>query len=851
MMHRIGHATVLVLVVVALGMVLVRIPGPVQQATKTGTAGLQISDGVIQAKIARKQARLDSGWEKPQHPDGYEKYRSQVRPHPEGTNIKQMLLDAKKQVAAMPELSAEKDAGLWNWQWLGPGNIGGRIRAILTHPTQEQTLWIGSAGGGIWKTVNGGASWFPLNDFLPSLAVTSLAMDPNNSDVIYAGTGEGFYNQDALPGAGIFKTTNGGDSWIQLSSTANTDAQFINDIAHHPNNSGTLIACGVSESGVGMIWRSTNGGDNWDKFITNERPMDVKYDPDDPEIVIVGTWSGAWRSTNGGQQWDEISDGTAGRLPNITGRCEIAFGEGTDVVYASLNVPRGVDLPRGEIWRSLDNGVTWERRSNLYHLSGQGWYDNVIWVAPNSINNIMVGGVDLFSSFDGGTSLAIISDWTRYHLGTSAHADIHAIVPHINFGIDGNSHIFIGNDGGIQIATNGLLTEPHSGWVNLANNLGITQFFGADASPDGHLILGGTQDNDDLRYTSVEGAQNWYQAETGDGTYCAIDPVHADTLFTCYPYLGMERSYDGGDYYYPIRNGLDDTGDDDRALFIAPFALDKVATNHLIAGGRSIWRSYDRGSNWHETLGPMAGNPLCSAVEISPSGSLVVWVGYDNGYIYKTEDGTLNWTEVEGFGGPLPNEVVTDIEISPHDSDVVIVTFGGYYTGRVWRTENRGATWTNISGLSGSNPLPAVQVNCITYHPSDTSWIYAGTDIGLFASEDNGYNWNVTPRFGQNDGPVYTEVSDLIWHSQGVLVVVTHGRGMFQCQPLEAVWVDQAFHGVEEGTLTHPFNTIYEGYLVAGNGSRIYIKSGDYNEVDMVMKKRLEIVNTDGSVIIR
>ena len=817
----------------------------------TGPAGLKVSRAVIEGEIAHELAERDERRDEPQHPDGYENYRKIMRPHPEGTNVKRLLMEAKKQVERMPVLPGDKDAGLWNWQWLGPGNIGGRVRAILTHPDEPNTLWIGSAGGGIWKTTDGGNSWTPLDDFLPSLAVTALAMDPTDPDIIYASTGEGFDNVDSLPGAGVFKSLDGGLTWAQLPQTDSVYARYMNDIAHHPVNSGWLIAVGSSDQEVGKIWRTEDGGATWSmKTSTTGWPMDVKYDPDDPDVVIIGTSNGALRSDDAGENWVRISDGATGHLPAATGRCEIAFDEGNDVVYASCDVDRGPHAPQGEIWRSLDNGITWEQRSALNHLSAQGWYDNVIWVVPGSATSIIVGGVDLYASADGGQTLSLMNDWTQYHHGTSAHADQHAIVPDARYGVDGNFRIYIGNDGGIQVATNGILTQPNSGWVNLANGLGITQFYHADITPDGRKILGGSQDNDDLLYTEANGAQSWFQATTGDGTFCAIDPVDQDTMYACYPWLGMQRTYDGGATYYDITSGLDDVGDDDRALFVAPFALDKVSRNRLVAGGREIWLSNDRGSSWHSVHGAIGGDPLCSAVEIAPAGSRVIWVGYSNGYILKSENFGMDWIWVEEFGGPLPNEPVTDIEISPHDPDVVMVTFGGYYTNRVWLTTDGGDNWICRSG-SGEHTLPAVQVNCITYHPGNQDWIYAGTDIGLFASEDGGQTWNVTPRYGANDGPVFTEISDLIWHSDSNLVAVTHGRGMFQCLPLEEIWVNQAYTGTGDGTPAHPFDTINEGYLRSGNGSRLVIFAGDYNESHLVMEKRLEVETRNGTVIIR
>lgn len=822
-----------------------------QAPAPDSTAGLWRSDAVIEIQIARKQAKLDSHRDKPQSPDGYARHRSRVRPHPEGANVMDLLLEAKQRMGSMPEIQVDRDAGIWNWTWLGPGNIGGRIRAILTHPTQPNTLWIGSAGGGIWKTTDAGNTWNPLTDFMPSLAVTAMAMDPHDSDIIYASTGEGFGNIDGLPGAGIFKSTNGGNSWFRLAATDSPLAHYVNDLAHHPGESGWMIACGVSDQDEGYLWRTEDGGVNWNQtYLGGHRPMDVKYDHDHPEVVMVGTQAGVLRSEDAGLTWTHLNDGIVTTLPLNTGRCEIAFGLGNDVVYLSIDPDLGVNEPQGEIWRSLDNGLTWEKRSELLHLATQGWYDNVIWAMPFTEDALMVGGVELFSSFDGGETLNLMNDWTSYHTGTSAHADIHAIVPHTNYGEGEEIRIYIGNDGGIQVALNGIQNQPNSGWLNLANGLGITQFYGADTTPFGDVILGGTQDNDDIRYTAGQGTNSWYQAQTGDGTYTAIDPVNPGYMYACYPRLGMQRSTNGGASYHPIVEGLEDSGDRNRALFISPFALDKTDPTILIAGGRSIWISEDRGSNWSELEGPLINFVLCSAVEVAPTGSQTIWVGYETGEIRKTENGGDNWMTVAHEFDSLPDTLVTDIEISHHDPQTVMVTFGGYLPDRVWRTTNAGVSWQPVTG-SGDGSLPEVQMNCVTYHPSNPDWLYLGSDVGLFASDDGGQSWNVTPRYNSSEGPVYTEVSDLIWHSGSTLVAVTHGRGMYQCRPLDEVWVDAANSGAENGTYAHPYNTLLEGYQAMGHGSGLNVIQGEYNETGLVLEKRSEVRAQEGTVIIR
>jgi len=204
---------------------------------------------------------------------------------------------------------------------------------------------------------------------------------------------------------------------------------------------------------------------------------------------------------------------------------------------------------------------------------------------------------------------------------------------------------------------------------------------------------------------------------------------------------------------------------------------------------------------------------------------------------------------VDIIAGVLPDDVVTDIEISPHDPSTVIVTFGGYFGDRVWRTTNNGVSWTCIEG-TGFHTLPAIQKNCVTFHPNNPNWIYVGTDLGLFASEDLGQTWGVTGRYGSNEGPVYTEISDLFWHSGNTLVAATHGRGMYECKPLEIVWVDETNTGAEDGTQANPWNTFWEGNGNVGNGATLIVGPGDYDEGQELITKRIVIEGGEGTAVI-
>jgi photosystem II stability/assembly factor-like uncharacterized protein len=814
-------------------------------------AGLHRHQSVIQAKIDRKEAKLAGTYEKPQNPQGIADERRKMRSHPEGSNVTQLLLEAMEQTKAMRSIDPQKDAGLWDWSWDGPGNIGGRIRAILLHPDDEDIMWLGTASGGIWRTNNAGSYWYPITDFLPSLSITALEMDPNDPNVIFASTGEGIAG--GPPGAGIFKSTDGGETWNQQPDSVNpTSYKWINDLIIHPTNGDILLAATETSDHEGWIIRSEDGGEHWGTvFGATTAFTDLAMDPDSPAVVLASTQESVYRSDNSGlvNSWVELSTGLPDELPDDTGRTAFAFGVGNDMVYASADVPNG-DNYRGQIWRSSDNGLTWEHRSSPLHMRKQGWYDNVIWLEPGSTDRIIFGGIDLYKSLNGGLWNTVISDWNNYHEGgLSAHADQHVIIPHINYG-NGNSTVFVGNDGGIQKRESPLYFDTTGDWVNLANNLGITQFYSADANLDGSLILGGTQDNDDLLFTRSDGSQDWFQANAGDGTYTAINPVQNNIMFTSYVHLAMTWSFDFGQTYYHITDGLWDAEIESKSLFIAPFALDRINTTYLVAGGTSIWRTSNSGDYWHQVLEPLSGDPKCSAVEISPHvGAIVNWVGYEDGSIRKTEN-WYNWTAVTGPAPGPDHTFITDIEISPHDSETVIVVFGGYAADRIWITRDNGQSWNPLPG-QGDGVLPMIHTNCVTFHPNNPNWLYVGTDIGIFASEDLGQHWSVTQRYELSEGPAYVEVSDLVWHSGDTLVAATYGRGIYECRPLEYIYVDIANSGEEDGSWSDPYNTFDEGYLAAGNGSNLIMTGGDYQQGNRFLFKRMTVTGQNGSVVIR
>jgi photosystem II stability/assembly factor-like uncharacterized protein len=818
----------------------------------------------ISTNIAFTQARwynLGTNRASSRESDNYVRERAEFRfrqrVSEDGTIPSNALMRAKQAVDVMRARAKIKkppsieDAGIWNWEWLGPGNIGGRIRAILISPDNPNIMWIGSVSGGIWRTDNAGAWWYPVDDFMANLAVTSLVMDPTNHNILYAGTGEAaFLNADALPGAGIFKSIDGGVSWFQLPSTAS----WLNvaRIAHHPIQSNTLLA-----AVDGTVRLTTNGGTTWLTRL-NAPATDVKYYPGSSNLAIVGGNPGVWTSTDGGMNWTPQATGAPNKLPMNGGRSEVAcaptaFG----TYYVSM------DRNSGEIWRSTDFGSTWTlQNTGSNYLGQQGYYDNTIWVDPIDANTIVVGGIDLWRSRDGGIHLGKISKWECYPdcggVIHSAHADQHIIVAHPNFNGSSNKIVYVGNDGGIQYtpdiyaAGNGGFGD---GWGNLANNLGITQFYGGAAAHDGSIVIGGAQDNGQLHYYPQRGVNGWVlHKEMGDGGFCAVDDVNG-RLYGEYVYLDIMRMDNIITGYLQKTSGLGDfcpTGPCRTALFIAPFSMDPNNPSILVAGGTSIWRTTSMADSWFRIRDPLGSpGPRCSAIDIQRGNSSTIWVGYEDGTVSRTTNAGATWVNVDNNGPmPLPNRYVTDIAINPFDGNEVFVTFGGYLSDDVWRTVDFGSSWSRRTG-TGIDTLPALQVNTIRFHPVNPNWIYIGTDLGIFASENKGLTWSVTPRYGRNEGPVNVEVDELFWQGNEYLIAATHGRGMFRCRPLPVVFVDIANpNPFPDGSENNPYRRIGDAINAAGPGTTISIRTGDYPQGPLTFFKRGLVVVRNGAVVI-
>ena len=714
-------------------------------------------------------------------------------------------------------------AALGNWTGVGPGNVGGRIRSMVIDPATPATIYIGGVAGGVWKTTNAGATWTPLTDLLANLAVCSMAMDPKNSSVIYAGTGEGYYNVDAVRGAGIFKTTNAGTNWTQLASTANADFYYVNKIVVSPNVSSRLYA--ATRKGVAV---STDTGASWTLKLDAENvngctDLVVRTDITSADTLIAscGTYLTApaqaaiHRSEDNGQTWTSVHTQTNMDRTSLA----IAKSDQT-ILYALVSSNASGNWNNGllTVLKSVNGGASWVAvytRSEAKILdnmlltnvcsafcaqceasdtyANQGWYDNVIAVDPINPNIVWTGGIDLFRSNNGGVSWGLASVWwANTSKAAYNHADHHVLVFHPNYNGDSNKTLYSGNDGGLyrtDDARADTTTETCSDsaskvtWVSLNNGLGITQYYYGAVYPGGTSFFGGAQDNGTTRGTLAAGANAWTTLLGGDGGAVAVNPQNTDTLYGEYTNLSLQRSTNGGTAFTQATTGITEASTN--FAFIAPFTMDPNSPANLWTGGKTLWRTTNGADAWTQASTALAGDGTVSAIAVAPGNSNIVAVGTNKGSVFVSTTalsttGTSVWTSTKPVDGNI-----AALAFDPGDSNILYATCSNFGQPHVLKSTNRGATWTTITG-TGATALPDIPTFGIVIDPNFRSRLYVGTDLGIFASLDGGATWAV-----ENSGFANVITESLVVESVSKrLYAFTHGRGVWYVPlPVKAITV--------------------------------------------------------------
>lgn len=664
-----------------------------------------------------------------------------------------------------------------NWQLIGPieepqnndGRSIGRISALTFHPSDTNQMWVGAPSGGIWKSDDYGESWYPLDDQLPNLGVSDIVIHPSNPDTIYMSTGDGSSSDTYT--YGILKSVDGGTNWDTTGlSFGVSEAKNIRRLLLDSLNPSTLIAAATDG-----IYRSTDAGETWNK-VANGNFTDLEFKPTSTDTIYAakGNSSGVpfYLSYDNGQSWNPSSTGLS--ASDIT-RMKIAVTSANpSLIYAVTSLNNG---GLEGVYKSEDAGASWVAMSNGntpnmmngditgQEEGGQGWYSMDIAVSPINPDEIKIGGINMWQSFDGGNSYSVDAHWFGAN-GIYLHADQHRLLYHPI-----TKQFYAGNDGGLYKRS-----YYFNGYESISTEMSITQFYRlANSASDPTIILAGAQDNGTFRWWN-----NFWQAiYGGDGMEPMVNPENPNIMYCATQRGGLHKSTDGGSTFASDLQPAD-------GAWVTPFMMEPGAPEVLYAAsGSKVYRSDAAGSDWYE---------LSPSLTTFNSGSLTMFdVSYtDTEYlvagsrstIYITKDLGGEWTNIKSG---LPNLNMTYVAFDPLEENTVWVTFSGYNDGnKVFRSLDAGETWENMSFN-----LPNLPVNCIEIERSSTGGVYVGTDVGVYYWDTTLSEWE--PFMTGLPNVIVNELE--IHESTNMIRAATYGRGLWESETRNVINV-----GIKENT---------------------------------------------------
>ncbi|HJQ10341.1 MAG TPA: hypothetical protein VJ840_04850 [Gemmatimonadaceae bacterium] len=640
----------------------------------------------------------------------------------------------------------------------GPMLDAGRLTAVA--PTTNGTIYIGTASGGVWRSSAGGA-WVPLTDNQCNLSVGAVTVDAADPNVVYAGTGE--YNTNHW-GCGILRSTDGGTTWTQLGATSfrvtlngvpNGSASFSRIVVSRPPGGTVSNTVIIGATNVG-VYRSIDGGATWSIVLRGATAGLVAH-PTRAGVLFAGNSDnftpgtrGLYVSSDNGATWSQ-RPAIPTNAEDIQ-RIELAISPAAPDKVIALVGGRNRKFVGLFVWN--DVAGTWETlpaaglytQENRGDFGAQTNYDLALAVDPRDANRIYMAGVRAFRSTDGGATFAPI--------GMEIHCDWHSIViDPVNPDI-----LYAGTDGGAFVST-----DAGNNWTSRSAGLAIAQYYpGISASPNGSVVMGGSQDNGTHLFT---GSNVWNGLLGGDGGYTAINPADPSIRYleTQWGAFGPDLWRIQGTSYTRRINGI---VADDRHAFIPPYVIDPVVPTRLYFGSHRLYKTSDEGANWLPVSGDLTrGDGFITAIAVAKADPNTIYVGASDGQLSVTRDGGATFTTLVNG---LPTRWITSIAVDPTDATHALLTVSGFTTGHAFETKNAGLLWTDISG--GLIDAPA---NAIAFVPGIGLMI--GTDVGVFQTSAPGTAWSAAPP-GIPNAIVY----DLIYVAGANMVLAgTYGRGMF------------------------------------------------------------------------
>ncbi len=721
----------------------------------------------------------------------------------------------KKKTTEQPEKKADPftDASTYSafkFRNVGPALVSGRIVDIAVNPKNKSQWFIAAACGNVWRTDNAGITFSPVFDGYGSYSIGCLAIDPNNPNVVWVGTGENNNQRSVGYGDGVYKSEDGGKSFKNVGLK---NSEHIGRIQINPQNSDEIFVAAYgplwSSGGDRGIYKSSDGGKTWSRvlFVSDNTGFnDVLIDPNHPNIVYAaahqrrrhewtyisgGPESAVYKSVDGGKSWDKLSGG----LPSgEVGRIGLAMSPvNTDHLYAIVEANED---SKGT-YRSTDRGASWEKRSGF---STAGNYYSEIFCDPKDINKVYAMDFWINISSDGGKNFKPIGE--KYK-----HVDNHAIW----IDPDNTNHILAGCDGGLYETFDAAKNWKHY------QNLPIIQFYRAttDNAAPFYNIYGGTQDNNSLggpsRTNSAHGILNtdWFITVGGDGFESQVDPKDPNVVYSEWQYGGLIRYDKKSGEIIDIKPQEKDGEAALRWNWDAPLFISQYDNKRLYFCANKVFRTDDRGSSWTEISGDLsrgidrnklpvmgkvwsmdavAKNQSTSvygnitAFYESPKNESLLFAGTDDGLIWTTADGGKSWSKSEAFpnrsqviGGYTGLALVHNICASQHNENVVYAVMNNHRNGDfkpyILKSTDKGKTWASIS----SNLPERGSAYCIAEDHKNPELLFAGTDFGVYFTLDGGRHW-----MQMKGGLPTTCIRDIaIQKRENDLVLASFGRGFY------------------------------------------------------------------------
>lgn len=643
-----------------------------------------------------------------------------------------------------------------DWNSIGPYTTNvktgqGRVNTFIVDPNNPSTFYVGAPAGGIWKSTDSGINWTPLSDQLPQIGVSGIAIDPNNSEIIYIATGD----DDAFDtySIGVLKSINGGRSWnttgLNFSSTTSTS----NEIYVHPTNS-NIIWVATSKG----FYKSSNAGASWVKTGSGN-VLDFKLKPGDPNIMYYVTANRFYKSTDGGNNFVVVAAG----LPVDSSRFAIDVSEAKpDVIYL-LSANNDTEGSFQGLYQSTDSGSSFTKTEEEDDIFGsaQSWFDMALTVSQTDANQVFVGVLDVWSSIDGGNNFLKINDWRIPSGASYTHADIHFLRYF-------NGMIYAGTDGGIYQSMDG-----GNNFEDLTENLNISQYYRvATAKHSRSKVVGGLQDNGGFGYSN----NIWNNYHDGDGMDCAIDPNHQNIYYGFSQFGGsLNVTYDGGaseggTVTSAPADETDIANGDVGGEWITPMIMNNEGV--LYAGYSKLYKLVNR--EWEAVSQKVFGGDI-DQIDIAQTNSDIIYVSETN-KLYKSVDGGLSFVKTN-FTFP---KTISSIDINNQNSNIIYISNSGY-DGNIYRSIDGAVNWTDIT-----DNLPNEPKNIVKHQDQSLiNDLYVGTSLGVYHINDEMTQWEVysnnLPNVPITDIEINTE--------ENTITVGTYGRGVWQ-SPIPVIKAD-------------------------------------------------------------